>query len=101
MIQQHPDKIGRFTDAVWADGQAGTLRTLTTTMEVTSGPHCPAGTTGGCGTVIERYITQTADNVPAVNSAAVHKVSGGLITESIWYTNARATPPHANQLRSS
>ena len=89
-IQQHPSRVERFTDAVWAEGQAGTVRQLTTTMEVTTGPHCPAGTSGGCGTVMERYVVQTNANIPPVNNAAVHKVSGGLITESIWYTNARS-----------
>ena len=37
---------------------------------------------------MEEYVVQVAGGV-AITTAAVHKVEGGLIKESIWYTNAR------------
>jgi hypothetical protein len=51
--------------------------------------QCVYAASGGCGVVMEEYIVQKSADFPAVRSAAVHKVEGGLIKETIWYTNAR------------
>jgi hypothetical protein len=88
-ISTHPTQATRFTSSAWDPNAPGpgTLRSFTVTMDNSN--QCSRQASGGCGVVMEQYVVQESSLTPAVRSAAVHKVEGGLLVESIWYTNAR------------
>lgn len=64
------------------------MRRLITTMDDTSACQPQYAARGGCGTVVEYY--DGRDSTDRVNhGAAVHTVIGGLLRESIFYSNSR------------
>ena len=87
-VTAHPSRESTFGAPFgWVPGNRGSARVLTTTMDNTD--QCASRNTGGCGVVTEEYVAQQTTDGVAIRTAAVHKVEGGLIKESIWYTNAR------------